>query len=191
MEIKTFIGENVGYITGILRRQVELDRYLTLGGYPEFLNETDYSFISHAIRDKIKLIFFKDIIRYFRVRNPTVFEDLFKILAKSSGDYFNLADTAHLLNIERPTLRNYLNYLTKAYLIKPSEFYSESRRKRIRKQDKIYVLDPGIRNAVVDFLDEDDLRYHETPTFWAHDIYYGADSYWWNNPPNLKPKPFP
>ena len=43
----------------------------------------------------------------------------------------------------------------------------------------------------VDFLAKDDLRYHETIEFWANTIYYGADSYWWINPPNLKPKPFP
>ena len=44
--------------------------------------------------------------------------------------------------------------MTKAYLIKSSEFYSQSRKARIRKQDKIYVLDAGIRNAVVDYLDD-------------------------------------
>ena len=43
----------------------------------------------------------------------------------------------------------------------------------------------------LDFLDENDLRYHEGAEFWANDMYYGADSYWWNEPPNLKPKPFP
>ena len=49
-------------------------------------------------------------------------------------------------------------YLTKAYLIKSSEFYSQSRKVRIRKQDKIYVLDAGIRNAVVDYLDDNLLK---------------------------------
>jgi len=51
-------------------------------------------------------------------------------------------------------LRDYIKYLTKAYLIKYSEFYSQSRKSRIRKQDKIYVLDSGIRNGVSDFLDD-------------------------------------
>jgi len=120
----------------------------------EFLEENDYQRISEAIRDKIKLIFFKDIVRYFRIRNPSVLEDLFKILAKESGFSFNVANTARVLGIERPTLKEYLKYLTKAYLIESAEFYSESRRKRLRKQEKIYVLDPGIRNGIVDYLDD-------------------------------------
>jgi uncharacterized protein len=150
-ELKQFVAE----ITPLKEKiSIELNRYLTVGGYPEFLEETDLSRISEAIRDKIKLIFFKDIIRYFQIRNPNVLEDLFKLIAKDSGGNFNIAKTAELLDIQRPTLKDYLKYLTKAYLIECSQFYSMSRKKRIRKQDKIYVLDAGIRNGVVDYLDE-------------------------------------
>ncbi|MFH1289945.1 MAG: DUF4143 domain-containing protein, partial [Nanoarchaeota archaeon] len=88
------------------------------------------------------------------IRNPSVLEDLFKLLAKNTGSPFNLARTASLLDIQRPTLRDYLKYLTKAYLIKSSEFYSSSRKSRIRKQENIYVLDAGIRNGVINFVDE-------------------------------------
>lgn len=149
--LQEFIGGISGKRNDI---EIELGRYIIVGGYPEFLDENDYNRISSSIRDKIKLIFFKDIVRYFRIRNPSILEDLFKLLAKNSGSLFNLAGTAKTLDIERPTLRDYLKYLTKAYLIKSSEFYSESRSKRIRKQNKVYVLDAGIRNALVDYLDE-------------------------------------
>jgi len=145
----------VGFLTPLREKiEIELNRYLTVGGYPEFLDEKDYSKISEVIRDKIKLIFFKDIVRYFRIRNPRVLEDLFKIISKDSGGNFNLAKTADLLDIQRPTLRDYLKYLTKAYLIQSSQFFSSSRKKRIRKQEKIYVLDAGIRNGVIDYLDD-------------------------------------
>jgi hypothetical protein len=42
-----------------------------------------------------------------------------------------------------------------------------------------------------DFLAKDDLRYHETVEFWVNTIYYGPGSYWWTQPPDLKPLPFP
>lgn len=134
--------------------EIELNRYLTVGGYPEFLEVKEYSAISEEIRNKIKLVLYKDIVKYFKIRNPSVLEDLLKMLSKSSGAYFNLADTAKILDIQRPTLKNYISYLTKAYLMGYSEFFSESRRKRVRKQKKVYLLDAGIRNALVDFLDD-------------------------------------
>lgn len=149
--LEKFVGEISGKRGDI---EIALNRYITIGGYPEFLEETDYSKISEAIRDKIKLIFFKDIVRYFRIRNPSVLDDLFRLLAKHSGSYFNLTTSAALLGIERPTLRDYLRYLTKAYLIQSSKFFSESRKKRISKQEKVYILDSGIRNGMVDYLDE-------------------------------------
>ena len=138
------------------RHEIEkhLRRYLIVGGYPEFLDEEDFSGISELLRDKIKLIFFKDIVRYFEIRNASVLEDLFKLIAKNSGAYFNVAGTAATLGIERPTLKDYLSYLMKAYLIESSEFFSESRKKRLNKQEKIYILDAGMRNATVDYLDE-------------------------------------
>lgn len=42
-----------------------------------------------------------------------------------------------------------------------------------------------------DFEGPDDIRYHETPEFWARDISYGHNSFWWTNPPDLKPLPYP
>lgn len=135
--------------------EIELNKYMIVGGYPEFLEISDYSEIGESVRDKIRLIFFKDIIRYFKIRNPEVLEDLFKFLAENSGTSLNLSNTASLLDIQRPTLKDYLKYLTKAYLIKSSEFYSSSRKARIKKQSNIYVLDPGIRNGMIDYLNED------------------------------------
>ena len=157
-ELEKFMGDMILIKDKIM---IELNRYIIVGGYPEFLEEKDYSKISESIRDKIKLIFFKDIIRYFKIRNPEVLEDLFKLLSKNSGGNFNIAKTAGLLDIQRPTLKDYLKYLTKAYLIKNSEFYSMSRKTRIRKQEKIYVLDPGIRNAIIDYLDDTLLKDRE------------------------------
>src|SRR3989344_2020766 len=153
--VEEFMGQMIRIKDDIL---IELNRYMIVGGYPEFLDEKDYTKISESVRDKIKLIFFKDIIRYFRIRNPAVLEDLFKLVSKSSGGSFNLAKTAEILDIQRPTLKDYLKYLTKAYLIRNSQFYASSRKIRIRKQDKVYVLDAGIRNAVIDYLDESLLK---------------------------------
>jgi hypothetical protein len=36
-----------------------------------------------------------------------------------------------------------------------------------------------------------DLIGHETDDYWARTIYYGADSYWWLKPADLKPRPYP
>lgn len=37
----------------------------------------------------------------------------------------------------------------------------------------------------------EELLFHETPQYWAFDIYYGHDSYWWHGAAGLNPVPFP
>lgn len=36
----------------------------------------------------------------------------------------------------------------------------------------------------------DDLIFHETTGYWAHNIYYGKDSRWWLFPEGLEPRPY-
>ena len=38
-----------------------------------------------------------------------------------------------------------------------------------------------------------DIRYHEDPTYWAYQIYYPDNSFWWNREgdPTLRPRPLP
>lgn len=41
------------------------------------------------------------------------------------------------------------------------------------------------------FTGPDNLIYHEDVDFWAYNVFYGGDSSWWMNPPDLKPLPYP
>lgn len=150
-ELESFIG----YIAGLRDLiQIQLNKYMIVGGYPEFLENSDYAAISAVIKEKLKLILYKDIVRYFKIRDPTVLEGTLQLIAKGSGEKFNVDKTRQVLDIQRPTLKQYVKYLTKAFLIRDSEFYSNSRKVRLRKQNKYYVLDVGIRNALQDYLDE-------------------------------------
>src|SRR3989344_2924790 len=62
-ELERFLGEVSSKREAI---EIELNRYLVIGGYPEFLEVTNYEKIGESVREKIKLIFFKDIVRYFK-----------------------------------------------------------------------------------------------------------------------------
>lgn len=42
-----------------------------------------------------------------------------------------------------------------------------------------------------DLRGDDEVIYHEDEEYWANTIYYGKGSYWWMNPPDLKPLPYP
>jgi len=143
--------------TASIQNEIEilLNRYLIVGGYPEFLElKDDYTRISKTMQEKIKSTFYKDIILFFKIRNPKILNELFLNLAVSSSQKINIANAAKDLDIKRPTLKTYLEHFLDIFLISKSEFYSKSRRVRTRKLKRIYVNDPGIRNSSIGHLDE-------------------------------------
>ena len=137
------------------RIEILLNRYFIVGGYPEFLDSgNDYMMINRTIQEKLKFIFYQDIIRFFRVRNTGVLDDLFSMIASSSGTKMNINKTARDLNIQRPTLKSHLEHFKEIFLVAETEFFSRSRRNRALKNRKIYVLDTGIRNASIGNIDD-------------------------------------
>lgn len=134
--------------------EIFLNRYLIVGGYPEFLDSgDDYAEISKTILEKLKFTFYQDIIKFFKIRNAGVLDDLFSMIASSSGSRMNIKKTADDLYIERPTLKSYLEHFKEIFLITETEFYSRSRRNRSLKNRKVYVTDTGVRNASIGSLD--------------------------------------
>jgi len=147
----------LGKITSSRRYRIEtlLSRYLIVGGYPEFLTlESDYPLISQKMQEKIRSTFYKDIILFYKLRNPVALNELFAMLSAASSSKLNVVQTAKTLDVQRPTLKTYLEHLTDIFLIENSEFYSKSRATRARKLRKVYVCDAGIRNAAISHLDE-------------------------------------
>lgn len=134
--------------------EILLNRYLVVGGYPEYLEEQDFSRINTLLREKIESSFYRDIVLQHRVRSPYALRDLFADLALHSSQKFNINSAANDFGIERPTLKAYIGYLEDMYLISNTVFFSKSRRVRGRRLKKMYIQDPGIRNAAINRLDE-------------------------------------
>jgi len=110
------------------------------------------------LRTYLNLTIYKDIVRTYKIRDPKAFEELIAILAKETSQRMNYSSLAGDLGLKRDTLKAYLYYLEATFLISESEFYSRSRVKRARREKKVYVNDPGIRNVAVSGLDEYLLR---------------------------------
>ena len=135
--------------------KILLNEYMVKGGYPELLKINSYDKASSVLTEKIKLTLLTDIVQRFEVRNPYALIELFSVLAKQSGDKINLTNISKNLGIERPTLSSYIEYLKDMFLISSSEYYGKSRVTRIRKAEKVYVNDPGVRNATINYLSKE------------------------------------
>lgn len=118
-----------------------LDQYLIEGGFPEMLalhNKRAY------VGSLIEAVITKDIMLRFHVRNANGLKTLANHLINNFGQIVNMTDLVDVLKIgSDKTTRNYIDYLTQAFLIVPLTKFSYKSSERLRNS-KMYVVDTGM-----------------------------------------------
>jgi len=123
-----------------------LFEYLNFGGYPRVILETE-------LRDKIRTIdeiyqgyIEKDITYLLKVEKTEAFSSLIKILADQIGKWINYSEVSNTLGIAVPTLKNYLWYAEKTYILQRITPFYRNVRNEISKSPTVYFFDTGLRN---------------------------------------------
>ncbi len=118
-----------------------LDEYLVNGGFPELGCVSD----KHGyVTSLIDAIVTKDIMKRFRIRNGNGLKTLANHLMNNAGQIVNLTELVETFKIGTDkTVRNYLEYLSQAFLVVPLNKYSYKSTERLRNS-KAYVVDTGM-----------------------------------------------
>jgi len=128
--------------------QQEWESYMLFGGYPAVITETDRE--EKILRlAEIRDSYLKRDILESGVQNETAFYNLFRILASQTGNLLNTNELSVTLRITNETVSNYLYTLQKCFhivLVKP---FFQNIRKELTKMPKVYLLDSGMRNSLV------------------------------------------
>jgi len=130
-----------------------LDRYLLTDGFPELVDTRDLHRAAARLREYLDLTIANDLSRVYQIRTPGLFYDLLGLLARESGHLISYRGLSQLLHVEERTVIDYLGHLESVFLLSQAQFYSESRAKRIRRQRKIIVSNPGLQNALLGRVD--------------------------------------
>ncbi len=136
--------------------------YYTYGGLPQILTlNTDQkkaAYLSHLYES----VYLVDILERHKIKNRAEFEELVKIMASSIGAPCNptkLSNTFKSLKnvtIHHATLTKYLTYLEDAFILEKSLRYNIKGKKYINSLMKYYFSDLGLRNALLDFRQQEE-----------------------------------
>jgi hypothetical protein len=123
-----------------------LIEYLNFGGYPRVI-------LAETLQQKIRLIdeiyssyIEKDITYLLRVEKTDAFRNLVKIIAGQIGGMINFTELSSSLGISVQTVKNYLLYAEKTFIVKSVTPYFRNIRKEISKAPLFYFMDLGLRN---------------------------------------------
>lgn len=135
--------------------------YYTFGGLPLILTRKTDELKSKYLTDLCKELYLKDIEERNRLRADDVMETLVKILASAVGSLTNplkLANTfnSNHMHVSDKTISAYIGYLMDAFMISRAERYNIKGRKYIASPFKYYFTDIGIRNAQLNFRQQEE-----------------------------------
>lgn len=135
--------------------------YYTYGGLPLILSRKSDELKSKYLIDLCRELYLKDIEDRYKLRGDNVMASLVKILASAVGSLTNptkLANTfgSNGINVSDKTIGIYIEYLLDAFFISKAERYDIKGKKYIASPFKYYFTDLGLRNAQLNFRQQEE-----------------------------------
>ncbi|MBW2440514.1 MAG: ATP-binding protein [Deltaproteobacteria bacterium] len=128
------------------RAQQLLSEYMNFGGYPRIVMAAEEREKRQLIDEIFRSVLEKDIVYLLKLDKPEVFSALIKILAGQVGQLVNYSEMASTLNVSFATVKKYLWYARKIFLVELITPYARNVRKEISKSPVPYFWDLGLRN---------------------------------------------
>jgi len=147
------------------------NNYYTFGGLPLILNRRTTQQKSEYLIRLFNETYLKDIIERHHIRNDAELEELVNILSSSIGSLTNpnkIVDTfksVKKVTISPVTIKSYLDHLKNAFIIDKAMRYDIKGRKYIDTPAKYYFVDVGLRNARLNFRQQEENHIMENIIF--------------------------
>lgn len=142
--------------------QVLLSKYFRFGGMPQVWQTEKTEEREQYLKNLFDNVYLSDIINRYHLRGVEEIGILTDVLASSVGSLTNTLKIKNTFQSERQstisqnTINSYIGYLKDAFLLSEARRYDVKGRQYISAQQKYYFADLGLRNARLDFRQQDD-----------------------------------
>ncbi len=142
--------------------------YCTYGGMPLILSFETHEEKSKYLKDLFTKTYIKDVVERHDIRNNAeILEDLLNVVSSSIGSLTNplklsnTFSTEKHIHISSETVETYLGYFSDAFLLQKSLRYNVKGKKYIKTPFKYYFSDIGLRNARLNFRQQEETHIME------------------------------
>ena len=134
-----------------------LEEYMTYGGLPQVAQFSVERQKTEYLKNIFANVYIKDVVERNRIQNINEISTLIDILASAIGAPTNPTKISNTFKSERginysnKTISNHIDYLAEAFLISKAGRYDIKGRKYVGANLKYYFSDIGLRNARLNF----------------------------------------
>ena len=144
-----------------------LEERLIYGSYPEIIQFKTNKEKADYLIQLTQSYLLKDILAFEGIRQADKIIRLLRLIAYQISGEVSPNELATQLGISRLTVENYLDLLSKVFIIYKLPAYSTNQRKEVSKSSKWYFFDNGIRNAIINNFSAPALR-NDMETLWEN-----------------------
>ena len=132
-----------------LTRQRDLEKWLIYGSYPGVWNLESDEEKSIKIKQLAANYLYKDVLKFNEIKNSEIILRLLQALALQIGNEVSFNELANTIGVSKQRVASYIELLEKVFVVFSLKPYSGNMRQALNKKRKIYFLDVGIRNAII------------------------------------------
>jgi len=146
----------LGQIYSTLEIKRLIERFMVYGMYPAVINAPEQA--GETLRELSRSYLYKDILAFQQIRNPDALERLVQALALQAGGEVSNNELAGHIGLDKKTVDSYLRILEQSFIVYRLGSFSRNLRNELKRSKKLYFLDTGMRNAVINNLNPPGLR---------------------------------
>ena len=144
--------------------------YATFGGLPQVLSLQTDEMKSQYLANLCRTLYLKDIEDRYHLRGDSVMPTLLRVLASAVGSLTNPLKLARTFSsngmpVSDKTIGLYIDYLLDAFFVNRAERYDIKGKKYIASPYKYYFTDVGLRNAQLNFRQQEENHIMENIIF--------------------------
>ena len=172
---------------------LDLDRWreelLVLGSYPALFSLANRQEKIAHLKELTNAYLYKDILDLAGIRNPRKLRDLLRLLAWQVGNEVSFHELGTQCGLSTDTVIGYIDLLEKSFVVYRLGAWSRNLRKEVTKKCKVYFVDNGVRNALIDDFKELSFR-NDSGALWENFLvserrkrngylgFYGSSWFW-------------
>ncbi len=136
--------------------------YVAFGGMPQVASMADTDLKIDYLNNLYRKVYLTDIAERNVIRHSEALDTLVEVLASSIGSLVSFKKIADTFKSKRKdgvtdkTVKLYVDYLMDAFLFEQAKRYDIKGRKIIGATSKFYCEDIGLRNAILDFRQQEE-----------------------------------
>jgi len=160
-----------------IKPQGSLLDYAEWGGFPEVVKTDSVEQKKIILKNYLHTIILRDIIQRNSLRNEKAVNLFLRAILGVVGGKINTSKLANQFNISRKTVERYIKLSVDSFLFEEVRFFSNSKRKNVMKEYKIYPIDYGFCRIINDRFEKGRsmewavLHSLSDPSYWSSNEY--------------------